>query len=242
MMDTKKEQVNILVVDDSDIICHTLKTFFSNYDIEIVFSHDGLDGIQKAAMAKPVLIFLDLLMPNFDGIKMLQVIKVLDGLKDIPVIVISGNTNRSNVVTAIETGADRIISKPLQKEVILKSVTEILGEEFLESLKKTNVFSSTEIKDIKKELCGYFLSTFPQKKKIILQALDDSDYDTIKTLMHEIRGIGGTIGYPNLSLLGGIIEDQLGGKYLNWEKLRVMCDQVFAAIDEIEKSFNELEK
>ena len=72
--------------------------------------------------------------------------------------------------------------------------------------------------------------------------MDDSDYDTIKTLMHEIRGIGGTIGYPNLSLLGGIIEDQLGGKYLNWEKLRVMCDQVFAAVNEIEKSFNELEK
>ncbi len=241
-MKHKEEKVFILVVDDSDLICHTLKTFFSNYNLEILISHDGLDGIQKAAVHKPVLIFLDLMMPNFDGIKMLQVIKVLDNLKDIPVIVISGNANRSNVVAAIETGADRIISKPLQREIILKNVSEVLGEEFLNKLKKTNLFSTTEVKDIKRELCGYFLSSFPQKKNIIKEALDEADHELLKNIMHEIRGIGGTIGYPNLSLLGSIIEDQLGGKYLNWEKLRVMCDQVFVAVKEIEKNYKESEK
>jgi len=240
-MKVEQGKATILVVDDSDLICHTLRTFFSDFNFEIITSHDGLDGIQKAAINKPALIFLDLLMPNFDGIKMLQVIKVLDNLRNIPVIVISGNTNRSNVVTAIENGADRVISKPLHREIILKNVTEIFGEDFLAKMKKPNVFSTSEIKDIKKELGNYFLSTFPQKKENILRALDEGDHDTLKFIMHEIRGIGGTIGYPNLSLLGSVIEDQLGGKYLNWEKLRSMCSQVFTAVKEIELSLKESE-
>jgi CheY-like chemotaxis protein len=240
-MKVEQGKTTVLIVDDSDLICHTLKTFFSDFNLEVLTSHDGLDGIQKAAVNKPALIFLDLLMPNFDGIKMLQVIKVLDNLKNIPVIVISGNTNRTNVVTAIENGADRVISKPLQREIILKNVAEIFGEDFLARLKKPNLFSNNEIKDIKRELGEYFLSTFPQKKENILRALDEGDHDTLKFIMHEIRGIGGTMGYPNLSLLGSVIEDQLGGKYLNWEKLRVMCDQVFTAVREIEVSLKKSE-
>jgi DNA-binding response OmpR family regulator len=47
---------------------------------------------------------------------MLQILKKIDTLKNIPVIIISGNTNRSNVLAVIEAGADRIISKPLKKE------------------------------------------------------------------------------------------------------------------------------
>ncbi|MHB1687353.1 MAG: response regulator [Ignavibacteriaceae bacterium] len=241
-MKAEKENVTVLIVDDSELICHTLKTFFNDYNLEVLTSHDGLDGIQKAVVHKPALIFLDLLMPNFDGIKMLQVIKVLDNLKNIPVIVISGNTNRSNVVAAIETGADRVISKPLNREIIFKNMTEILGDDFLSKLKKASLFSTNDVKDIRKELCGYFLSGFPKKKENILRALNESDHDSLKYIMHEIRGIGGTIGYPNLSLLGSVIEDQLGGKYLNWEKLRVMCDQVFTAVNEIEISFKKLEK
>ena len=43
-----KEQVKILVVDDSDIIRHSLKIFFSDYNFEVITCLDGLEGIQKA--------------------------------------------------------------------------------------------------------------------------------------------------------------------------------------------------
>ena len=108
-METNNQIIKILVVDDSDIIRQSLKTFFRDYNIEVITCHDGLEGIQETIEHKPSLIFLDLMMPNFDGVKMLQVLKVLDDLKTIPVIVISGNTNKRNVITSIEVGGDRVI-------------------------------------------------------------------------------------------------------------------------------------
>ncbi|RMD49886.1 MAG: response regulator, partial [Ignavibacteria bacterium] len=84
--------IKVLVVDDSDIIKHSLRKFLSEYNFEVFVSNDGLEGIEKARTEKPNLILLDLMMPNFDGLKMLQVLKVFDEIKDIPVIVISGNT------------------------------------------------------------------------------------------------------------------------------------------------------
>lgn len=126
----------VLIVDDSDIIRHSLKNFFEDYKFQVVTCNDGLEGIQKAIKHKPRVIFLDLLMPNLNGLKMLQVIKVMDELKDIPVIVISGNANKTNVLAAIEAGAERVISKPLKKTIIIRNVNEVLGEEFLQNAKK----------------------------------------------------------------------------------------------------------
>jgi len=135
-MKNDEEKLTILVVDDSDMIRSSLKIFFSDYNIKVITSNDGLDGIQQAVKYKPSLIFLDLMMPSFDGIKMLQVVKVLDDIKLIPVIVISGNTNRTNVIASLEAGAERVISKPLKKAVLLKNINEILGGDFLKEAKK----------------------------------------------------------------------------------------------------------
>ncbi|MCU7513496.1 MAG: response regulator, partial [Ignavibacteria bacterium] len=140
-MEQQTDRIRILVVDDSDVIRHALKTFFEDYNLEVLTCTDGLEGLQKAAEFKPNLIFLDLMMPNFDGLKMLQVIKVLDNLRHIPIIVISANTDRRNVLAAVEAGAERVLSKPLQKEMIIKYVNEILGSETLSKSKKKKIIS-----------------------------------------------------------------------------------------------------
>ena len=241
-MNDNQDNNTILVVDDSDIICQSLKKFFGNYHVNVITSHDGLDGIQKIAEHNPALIFLDLMMPNFDGVKMLQVIKVLENHKTIPVIVISGNTNRSNVLAAIEAGADRVISKPLKKEIILKNINELLGEDFLPKLKNETLLPALQNEDIQKHLLTMFLQTFPEKKKALKHGLQIHDKESIRNIAHEIRGTGSTIGYSQLSVLGVVIEDQISGAHVNWEQIRVMCDQIFSLVEEIAESNSLIER
>ncbi len=237
-----EEKVTVLVVDDSDIIRHSLKNFFNDYNFEVITCTDGLEGIQKAAESKPSIIFLDLMMPNLDGVKMLQVVKVLDHIRSIPVIVISGNTNRSNVLAAIEAGADRVISKPLQKEVIIKNINELLGPDFLQKAKKAKMFSQSDSNDIRKRLVLMFLNSYPAKKEAMKDALRRADKDVLKTVVHEFRGAGGAIGLPNLTVISGLIEDQLASLDVNWSQIKLMCDQVFSIITEIEESNSTVEK
>ena len=122
----KKAKRTILVIDDEELICQSLKTFFNDFNIDVVSCSDGLEGIQKAIEIKPCIMFLNSPMPNIDSIKMLKVFKILNDIKNIPVIIISGNTDKKNVLAAIEAGADKVITKPLQKDVIIKTVNEVM--------------------------------------------------------------------------------------------------------------------
>ncbi|MGE5680008.1 MAG: response regulator [Bacillota bacterium] len=229
-------RIRVLVVDDSDVIRHALKTFFEDYNFEVLTCLDGLEGLQKAAEFRPNLIFLDLMMPNFDGLKMLAVLKVLDNLKNIPIIVISANTDRRNVLAAIEGGADRVLSKPLQKEMIIKSVNEILGSETLSKSKKKKVISDGEKSDIQKNLVRFFLNGYPEKKKRIQTALESKNKDLLRIAAHEIRGNGGTIGYQDLSTISGEIEDKIIAGDIDWSFIEAKCEEIFAMVNQIENS------
>jgi DNA-binding response OmpR family regulator len=227
-------KIKVLVVDDSDVIRHALKIFFEDYNFEVITCLDGLEGLQKATEFKPNLIFLDLMMPNFDGLKMLQVIKVLDNLKHIPVIVISANTDRRNVLAAIEAGANRVLSKPLQKEMIIKYVNEILGSETLTKSKKKKVFSDGEKNDIQKTLIRFFLNSFPEKKNRMQSALEQKNKDLLRIVAHEIRGNGGTIGFQELTVMGGEIEDKIIAGEIDWPLMEIKCEKILALVSEIE--------
>jgi len=227
-------KATILIVDDSDIIRYSLKSFFSDYNFEVITCLNGLEGIQKSVENKPDLIFLDLMMPNFDGMKMLQVLKVMDNLKLIPVIVISGNTNKTNVLSAIEAGADRVISKPLQKEIIIKNIIDLLGPDFLKKSKKNNAEVNDKNKELLNHLSKFFLDKFPEKKIKLVDALRKRNKGTMAILIHEIKGAGGTIGYPIISVICYEIEKILDLNVIDWSLIDTKCRQIFSIVEKIE--------
>jgi DNA-binding response OmpR family regulator len=226
------KKIKILIVDDSDLIRHTLSKFFEEYAVEVVNCLDGLDGIKKALEHVPNLIFLDLMMPNFDGIKMLQVIKIIDTLKNIPVIVISGNTNKANVLTAIEAGADRVIPKPLQKEFIIKNVNEVLGENFLNNSRRIEI-TEQENREILSRLLKIFCDHYPIKKRKIEKSLETKNRELLHSLVHELKGEGGTIGYPVISIACSEIEKALEIPITDWDYLKNKCEHIFSIVEKI---------
>jgi len=236
MINRDEHKPTLLIVDDSDVIKNSLKSFFEHYNFQVVTCSDGLDGVQKAAEYKPKLIFLDLMMPKFDGMKTLRVIKMMDELKDVPIIVISANTDRRNVLAALEIGADRIISKPLRKEVIIKTINELCGNDFLLNASNSVEFSAEESDDIKRHLIRTFLSGFEVKRSAMIGALERKDRDTLRAVVHEIKGNGGTIGYPQLSFISDNVERTLNAVNFDWTYVQEKCEQIFSIVNEIDSA------
>ncbi|MDP3150475.1 MAG: response regulator [Ignavibacteria bacterium] len=240
MKNLEENKTTILIVDDSDVVRHSLKNFFESYNCEVITCSDGLDGIQKATEYNPKLIFLDLMMPKVDGLKMLQTIKGMDALKAVPVIVISANTDRRNVLSVLEIGADRIISKPLRKEIIIKSINEVCGTEFLINASKMVEFSDSDSEDIKQHLILTFLNSFEVKKAAVLTAIERKDRDTLRAVMHELKGNGGTIGYPQLSFISDSVEKALNTMSFDWTFIQQKCEQIFSIVLDINNVHREV--
>lgn len=224
----------ILIVDDSQIIRSSLESYFSQYNFSIITCSDGLEGIQRAIENKPDLIFLDLLMPNFDGMKMLQVIKIIDNLKNIPIIVISGNTSKTNVLSAIEAGADKVVSKPLQKEVLIRKINELLGPEFLENAKCSQSADDQQNKEIQQHLIKYFLDNFSKNKMKLINGIEIKDKEIVQRVIHDIKGSGGTIGYPLISILSYEIEKSFENEIIDWGIVSLKSQQIFSMVEKIE--------
>lgn len=235
-MNLEIDKVKILVIDDADVIRNSLKKFLSEYDVEVLTCNDGLEGLQKAVEIKPSLIFLDLLMPNLDGIRLLRVLKVLEDLKHIPVIIISGHTDKTNVLAAMEAGAEKIVSKPLTKEALIKAINEVLGSSFLAGTKKLAQLSSFEKEQMNKELKKYFINTIVQKKETITHSLVNKNKELLKLIVHELKGSSGTVGYTNISELCREIEGVVLSPQSTWLEIHNKCQILLGNLTEIETS------
>ena len=177
----KKSRTKVLIIDDNYSILEYLKTLLCRYNFEIKTSSNGYDGLQDVAEFKPDIIFLDLMMPNIDGIQMLQLKKVLNDIKDIPVIVISANAGRNNVMAAIEAGADRVLSKPINVKQLKSAVDEVLGGNFFEV--KTTI---NEIKDekvpVETDENSFLNEKFGEFREDLLSAIKNRDSVSIKRI------------------------------------------------------------
>ncbi len=236
-MEFDNEKIKILVIDDSDIIRSSLKKFLLEYDIEVITSNDGLEGLQRALEHKPSLIFLDLMMPNLDGIRLLRVMKVMEELKRIPVIVISGHTDKLNVIAATEAGADKIVSKPLSKDVLIRSINDVLGNNFLGRIKKFVNLSFAEKEQMTKELKKYFINSLANKREILKESLDHKNRELLKLVVHELKGSSGTVGYHNITDLCRVIEELIGSSASSWKEIEEKCVELTDLFTQAEMTF-----
>ncbi len=231
------KSVKVLIVDDSDVIKKSLEEFFRGYDFSVYTCSDGLEGLRLAAEKKPDLIFLDLMMPNVNGLKMLEVKNVLSDIKDIPVIVISGNTVKSNVIAAMEAGATKVISKPIEERILKEAVNEILSGEFFDSSSSSSslLITDEESKQIKKDLLQMFLKSFPEIKHKIADAMRRRDAEDLKNYIHQIKGAGATIGYPELTELSQEVMNLAFATPSDWVFAEIKTSKIFRKIEEIKK-------
>jgi two-component system chemotaxis response regulator CheY len=123
-----------LVVDDMA----TIRDVLSRYLHEIGFSAidtavDGKDAWEKlkleAGLDDPYqIVFLDINMPESNGIEVLKLMRASEIYKEIPIIMVSTESEQTSVLKALEEGATNYILKPFDLPILTKKIEEVLGK------------------------------------------------------------------------------------------------------------------
>ena len=119
-------RLKILTVDDSRAVRIIVKKSFTAYDVEIFEAANGVEGLAMASKEVPDLILLDVTMPVMDGIEMLTKLKADSALKVIPVIMLTAEAGRENVLKIAKIGIRDYIVKPFKEEVLVEKVGRIV--------------------------------------------------------------------------------------------------------------------
>jgi two-component system, OmpR family, KDP operon response regulator KdpE len=112
----------ILVVDDEPQIVRALRINLRARNYEVDTAPDGTTALRAAAHAHPDLVVLDLGLPDMQGA---EVIRGLRGWTTVPIIVLSGRTESSDKVEALDAGADDYITKPFGIDELLARIRAV---------------------------------------------------------------------------------------------------------------------
>lgn len=116
----------ILTVDDSKTVRIIVRKAFRAFDCEIIEASNGAEGLTVAAKESPHLILLDVTMPVMDGVEMLNQLKASPALKGIPVIMLTAEGGRDNVLKIAKIGVRDYLVKPFKEEVLVEKVRRVI--------------------------------------------------------------------------------------------------------------------
>ena len=112
----------ILVIDDESDVLLIVKTTLEAEGFKCVTASNGPDGLEIAQTDKPNLILLDFMMPGMDGFAVLSELKNSDATALIPVIMLTGVSERSTIQQALASGIDYYIVKPFNIPDLLQKI------------------------------------------------------------------------------------------------------------------------
>ena len=106
----------ILVVEDDAPVRNLMSTTLKTHDYKYLTAPTGRDAIMMASSHNPDVVFLDLGLPDMDGI---EVIRQIRSWSNMPIIVISARSEDDDKITALDAGADDYLTKPFSVEELL---------------------------------------------------------------------------------------------------------------------------
>lgn len=121
--------MKILSVDDSAIIRKIMRMAVEVIEYEFMEAADGEEALKviEQEYKDIALILLDWNMPGIDGFELLKKIKEEERFKHIPVMMVTTESEKLNIIKAIQAGAIHYVIKPFTMEEVTKKMLEALG-------------------------------------------------------------------------------------------------------------------
>ncbi len=210
----------ILIVDDNESMLYTLSNVITDAGYLIQTANSGTKAIEEINNADYSLVILDYILPDKDGIHILNQIKSLK--PDLPVIMLTAFGDIKNAVDAMKKGADDYITKPFDnremiiaiqkvlKNKYIKEEFNLLQEKFNKSYYRSEIIVSS---DVMKEIFNQVKIVAPTNMTVLLQGESGSGKEVIASSIHKLsnRNDGPFIAVDCGAIPDSLFESELFG-------------------------------
>ena len=136
-MASDNESHSILIIDDNIANLKVAMAHLNAYSFEVLTARDGKAGLERAQIAQPDLILLDLQMPGLDGFEVCRRLKAHPQTQNIPVIFMTANSETDAIVRGFELGAVDYVIKPFASaELIARVQTHLTLRDLQQNLEE----------------------------------------------------------------------------------------------------------
>lgn len=112
----------ILIIEDDNTVRENISEFLEINGYSTNTANNGLEGLMQAIQTKPDLIVCDIMMPEMDGIEVLNNVREHDSISNTPFIFLTAKVEKKNFRDAMSIGADDYLTKPFDLKELLDAV------------------------------------------------------------------------------------------------------------------------
>lgn len=117
----------ILVVDDQLAMRRMFETILAENDYEVDMAEDGAIAYDMATKKNYSLVITDYHMPNSNGIQLIKRLRNLSAYRNIPIIMVSTESNTNRKSEGRDAGATAWITKPIKVDTLLPNIERLLN-------------------------------------------------------------------------------------------------------------------
>ena len=167
----------ILIIDDEENIAELIKFNLELNGYQTDCAHDGKTGLSRIKTWKPDLVLLDIMLPEVDGITILQILRSEDEFKETPVIMMTAKSQDSDKFIGFESGADDYVTKPFIVKELVYRVKAVLKRSASRASSQQTEDEVIAINDLILDFHNYQILKNQKKLELTLK-----EYELIKYL------------------------------------------------------------
>jgi CheY-like chemotaxis protein/signal transduction histidine kinase len=220
--------VDILLVEDSETNRFVIRAYLKNTPCRIHIAENGEKAVEKFTTGSFDLVLMDMQMPVMDGYEALSKIRKWEkenAAQKTPIIAMTADAGQEDEIRYIDTGFDGFLSKPIKKNLLLSTlVNQIVGPNKLLPKRQINRImdtlgvSSDEpilawVNPDLEEMAPQYLEKLAERAATVPDLLAKGDFESIKTLGHQMKGEGNAFGFEAIGRLGAVIEEAAGRRH-----------------------------
>jgi len=123
------KNMSFLVVDDFPTMRRIVRSLLKELGFtNVEEAEDGQDALKKLRAGKFEFIVSDWNMPNLDGLEMLKEIRQDDALKSLPVLMVTAEAKKENIIAAAQAGANGYVVKPFTAATLEEKLNKIFDK------------------------------------------------------------------------------------------------------------------
>lgn len=126
-----RDDTRALIIDDSPTVVFALKKILRSAGFITFEAGEAETGIEVARTEKPDLIFLDIILPGANGFAVLRTLRRDPQTKHIPIIMISGNEQATELFFGSRIGADDFMKKPFSRFEVFARIERLLDKDMI---------------------------------------------------------------------------------------------------------------
>src|SRR3954470_10635542 len=122
--------IKVLVIDDEHYMRKVVRTLLMSIGVRTIYeAPDGASGLDIIRTMGPDVVIVDCQMPGLDGLGVVRTVRSPDTFPypDVPIIMLTGHSERSRVIEALETGVHEFLLKPVSSKALADRLTAVIS-------------------------------------------------------------------------------------------------------------------